>query len=49
MLEKPKAGFDDDARLQAEPNYKERPLLRVKNQAEPLLVVEMSAAVCLTG
>ena len=24
-------------------------LLRVKNQAEPLLVVEMSAAVCLTG
>ena len=26
MLEKPKAGFDGDARLQAEPNYKEPPV-----------------------
>lgn len=49
MLEKPKAGFDGDARLQAEPNYKEPPVAPSQNQAEPLLVVEMSAAVCLTG
>lgn len=31
------------------PIIRSLPLLRVKNQAEPLLVVEMSAAVCLTG